>query len=144
MSESTERRHQTHHAIQQLLNERQQLWALYCHIAELQPFTAHQHLEAKLEEFCQLLVDYVSLGHFEIYKRINDGQERRVKVLEASREVYPKIVEATDAAVDFNDKYEKLSGDELRADLADDLSRLGEILVARNELEDRLIEALLF
>jgi regulator of sigma D len=140
---SVERRQQTEKALKELLDERQQLWSLYCHLAELQPFNAGQSLEARLQEFCQLLVDYVSLGHFEIYPQINDGTEQRAQVLEVAREVYPRIVEATDFVVDFNDKYEGVSGEDLRDHLPEDLSRLGEILVKRNELEDRLIEALM-
>jgi regulator of sigma D len=138
-----ERRQQTGKVIQELLNERQQLWSLYCQLADMQPFTPEQPLEERLQEFCQLLVDYVSLGHFELYQQLNDGTERRRHVLEISEQVYPRIVEATDLVVDFNDKYEGVSGEDLRFHLPEDLSRLGEVLAKRNELEDSLIEALM-
>lgn len=143
MTESIhERRENTNQIIQELLDERQQLWSLYCAISKMQPFTAGQVLDDKIQEFCRLLVDYISLGHFGIYQRITDGSERRGKILKVAENIYPRIIEATDVAVDFNDKYEKLSGDALRTHLAQDLSKLGEELVLRNDLEDQLLSAM--
>ena len=137
-----ERREQTHHIIGELLTERRQVWSLYCAIGEMQPFTAGELLDTKLREFCQLMIDYISLGHFGIYQRIHDGTERRQQVREVAERVYDRLAEATDAAVAFNDKYESLSGEALSADLAEDLSKLGEALAARNELEDQLLAAM--
>ncbi|HYE34100.1 sigma D regulator [Methylocaldum sp.] len=138
-----ERRQNTNQMIEELLEERRQVWSLYCAIGGMKPFTVEQPLESKIQEFCQLLIDYISLGHFGIYQRIIDGSERRRKVLEVAEEVYPRIAEATDVAVDFNDKYETLSGDELRTHLANDLSKLGEELAMRIELEDQLISTMI-
>lgn len=132
----------TRMTIEELLEERQQLWALYINLSGMQPFKAGQALEDQIREFCQLLVDYISLGHFELYERFNDGSEQREEVQAVAREVYPQFAEATDMAIEFNDRYDTLKGEELRDVLADDLSRLGEFLVLRTELEDRLIEAM--
>jgi regulator of sigma D len=139
-----ERRHQTSQMVRELLDERRQVWTLFCEIGAMQPFGGQQKLalETKLQEFCQLLIDYISLGHFGIYQRIIDGSERRCKVLEVAERIYPCIAEATDAAVEFNDKYERLPGRSLVAQLGEDLSRLGEALARRNELEDQLITAM--
>jgi regulator of sigma D len=137
-----ERRIQTLQMINELLEERQQVWAAYCAAAGLESFPRDKPVEAMLDEFCQLLVDYISLGHFGIYQRITDGTERRRKIIEVAEFVYPRIAETTDAAIKFNDKYEKWSGDEMLAGLNDDLSRLGEVLAARIEFEDKLIEAI--
>jgi regulator of sigma D len=143
MTENTnDRRENTGKLIQELLEERQQVWSLYCKIAAMQPFAADPGVDAKLQEFCQLLIDYISLGHFGIYQRITDGSERRKKVLEVAEQIYPRIVEATDAAVEFNDKYESLSGEDLREQLVNDLSRLGEELATRIDLEDQLLSAM--
>lgn len=136
-----ERRQQTLKAIQNLLDERQQVWSLYAAVAELRPFEDRESLLPRLQEFCQILVDYVSMGHFEIYQLINEGTERRQKVRSVSSEVYPKLVEATDRIVDFNDKYEQLSETLLRRDFDADFAKLGEVLSLRSELEDQLIEA---
>lgn len=137
-----ERRQQTQMMVQELLQERQQVWSLYCAVAKLQPFSSDKPIESLVREFCQLLVDYISLGHFGIYRRITDGRERRIKVLDKAQELYPHITRTTDSAISFNDKYEKLSGAAIQTSLSHDLSRLGEQLATRIELEDQLIETL--
>ncbi|MCI0732781.1 MAG: sigma D regulator [Methylococcaceae bacterium] len=138
----SERRQQTRAMIQELLKERQQVWSLYCTVAGLEPFTLDKPLDTLVQEFCQVLVDYISLGHFGIYQRITDGNERRSKVIEKAEEIYPRIARATDTAIQFNDKYKKLSGDAVLSSLSVDLSALGEELAMRIELEDQLIETM--
>jgi regulator of sigma D len=138
----SDRRQQTQAMIRELLQERQQVWSLYCTVAGLAPFTLDKPVESAVQEFCQILVDYISLGHFGIYQRIAEGKERRSKVLQKAEEIYPRIAKATDCAIQFNDKYEKLSSEEILSSLSADLSRLGEELAARIELEDQLIEAM--
>jgi regulator of sigma D len=128
--------------IDELLKERQQVWSLYCTVAGLEPFTPNKPVESLVQEFCQVLVDYISLGHFGIYQRITDGNERRGKVIKKAEEIYTRIAKATDSAIRFNDKYEKLSGDAVLSSLSVDLSTLGEELAARIELEDQLIETM--
>lgn len=63
-------------------------------------------------------------------------------MLELAEALYPRIAATTEEAVAFNDKYD--CGDHCSdlAELAGDLSRLGEELAARIELEDRLLQAL--
>lgn len=138
-----ERRENTGKLVQELLAERQQVWSLYCKLGGMQPFDHGRPVDAELREFCQLLIDYISLGHFGVYQCITDGTERRRKVLEVAEQVYPRIAAATDAAVEFNDKYEQALGEDWCEQLALDLSRLGEELATRNDLEDRLLQALL-
>jgi regulator of sigma D len=143
MAENTEdRRDHTRALIRELLDERKELWALYCKLGGMQPFGPENGPDSAVQEFCQVLVDYISLGHFAVYQRLTDGTERRQNVLDVADEIYPQIVAATDVAVEFNDKYESLSGDGLREHLAEDLSRLGEVLAVRFELEDRLLEVM--
>ncbi len=138
-----DRRNQTNKIISELVQERQQVWSLYCTAAGLEPYSNRDSVESKVKEFCQILVDYISLGHFGIYQRIADGRERRSKVVKIAAEVYSKIASTTDAAVAFNDKYDQLSGDALVNNLSSDLSRLGEALAARIELEDQLIAGII-
>ena len=139
---ATERRHQTNKLIRELLEERREVWTKYCSLAGMQPYGPDQPLETLVQQFCQILIDYVSLGHFGVYQRIVDGTERRLKIIELAEQSYPRIAEATDAAVEFNDKYEHLIGEQLRRNLAHDLSVLGEKLATRFELEDGLIETM--
>lgn len=137
-----ERKQHDHRVVEELLNERQQLWSLYTALDTLRPFTAGQPLETRLREFCQVLVDYISLGHFEMYPRLTDVPERRARVQALANTLYPKFMEATDAAIEFNDKYESLTGTTLGSVLEPDLSSLGSALTARFELEDQLIAAM--
>ncbi|MEY2680479.1 MAG: hypothetical protein RL661_710 [Pseudomonadota bacterium] len=137
-----ERQAHDHRVVEELLNERQQLWSLYNTLGTLRPFTAGQPLETRLREFCQVLVDYISLGHFEMYPRLTDVPERRARVQALANTLYPKFMEATDAAIEFNDKYESLTGATLGETLEPDLSLLGSALTARFELEDQLIAAM--
>jgi len=141
----TERREQTKQTIAKLLRERQQVLVLFCQVAGLEPYTPDKHkpVLTRLQEFCQLLVDYSAFGHFEIYDRIGRGEERRAQVAHVAEELYPRIVETTNAAVAFNDKYDP-SDHPLSIDhLSEDLSALGQVLATRIEMEDRLIGALL-
>lgn len=98
---------------------------------------------AHLRRFCQIMVDYTAMGHFEVYQRIIEGKERRQAVKDAAADVYPAIAETTDHLVDFNDQYENFnaSADEIER-LAGDLPRLGEIIVMRGKLEDQILAAL--
>lgn len=137
-----ERRKQTGKLIQELLAERREVWSSYGGIAAMKPFNAMQPLEITVQQFCQILIDYISLGHFGLYQRVLDGSERRLKVVHLAEEIYPQIASSTDAAIAFNDTYEKLDGEPLRRNLTHDLSLLGEALAMRFELEDRLIESM--
>ena len=97
-----------------------------------------------MQEFLNYMVDYLAMGHFTIYQRIIDGKERRGAIKEVAQRVYASIGETTDVMVEFNDKYEQYDGaEEDQATLREDVSRLGEMLVIRGDLEDELLEALL-
>lgn len=143
VSDTLERRLGTQQMVDKLLNERREVLVLYCRVAGLEPYNSAQPTIELLQEFCQVLVDYSAFGHFEIYERIGSGRERRQKVIEIAEQVYPRIVEASEMAVQFNDKYESHAHPPVMADLSEDLSRLGEELAVRVEMEDRIIEALL-
>ena len=56
--------------------------------------------------------------------------------------VYPRIDEATQAALSFNEKYDADNGRDL-SNFQQDLSHLGEEITNRLELEDHLISCLL-
>ncbi len=90
-----------------------------------------------LDRFCEVLVDYVSAGHFEIYGALLEEGERlgARRCREAAR-LYADIVPTTVAALDFNDHY--FSGGAGRL-LMEDLSRLGQVLAERFDREDGLI-----
>ena len=136
-------RNQTNNLIQELLEERKQVWSLYCVVAGLKEMKSKKTMEDLVQEFCQLLVDYVSLGHFGVYQWILDGSERRKAIISAAEHLYPKIAKATGVVLDFNDKYQTLTPKMILRDLANDLSEVGEQLANRIELEDKLLGEML-
>lgn len=140
-----ERRTGTRETIDKLLDERQQLLVKFCKLAGAQPLDKGEDndVDQLLQRFCELLIDYSAFAHFEIYERIINGRERRTGVIEVAREVYPRIAEASEVAVEFNDKYDANDHPlDLHA-LGNDLNKLGEELAIRAEMEDRIIAALL-
>lgn len=145
-SESNSRRIRLKRTIESLVAERQQVLVQYCQLAGVSSpdeatGTRRETKPSELQAFCQLLIDYIALGHFEIYQRIIEGKERRRSVIEMAGEVYPGIAKTTDFLVDFNDKYDDFTEEDTES-LDQDLSRVGEVLALRGELEDRLLSSL--
>ncbi len=136
-----DRRLRTRELVEQMLAERSHVLALLCRAGGLEPFQEKQPVQSLLKEFCELLVDYIAVGHFGLYERIGEGRERRQEVRKLAEELYPAISNTTESVVDFNSKYEE-GGSVVADELSDDLSRLGEQLATRIDLEDRLIERL--
>ena len=147
-STGVERREKLHNTIASLIRLRQDVLASYCQMAGVSSFArrdveTHKPRLERLRTFCQDMVDYTAMGHFEVYQRIIEGNERRQAVKDVAAEVYPAIAETTDYLVDFNDKYDEEEGNTDDLDqLAGDLSRLGEIIAIRAELEDQILAAL--
>ena len=141
--EGSERRVRTRDMIDKWLAERQEMLVLYCQLAGLEPYTPERSTRELLRNFCQVLVDYIAFGHFEIYNRISQGGERRQSVLRIAEEVYPKIAEVAEISVAFNDKYDATDNFPSMEQLDQDLSVLGAEIAQRIELEDRVVQALL-
>ncbi|GAB4510039.1 MAG: Rsd/AlgQ family anti-sigma factor [Sulfuricaulis sp.] len=142
-----ERRAGSQEVVQKLVSERTEMLSLYCQLAGLESYgngknSRVKHLQELLQKFCQVLVDYIAAGHFSLYERIVNGTERRQQISALAENLYPRIAKSTEAALDFNDKYDCGDHCEIAASFSDDLSRLGEELAARIELEDKLIRQL--
>ena len=138
-----ERRSGTQALVEKLLEDRSRLLVLYEQLAGVEPYSDGLPTADKVREFSQLLVDYMAAGHFGLYERIAEGKERRQRVVAVADEAYPRIVESTDAAIAFNDTYDRSEKDGLTGELAAQLPTLGELLATRIELEDRVIAELL-
>jgi regulator of sigma D len=124
--------------IDRWLKERQDLLVLFCKL------TAEQdadQIEQNLRSFCQILVDYVSAGHFEVYEQlVNEGREYGdQEALNEAKNHFKSIDASTEWILDFNDKYQET--DDL-VTLKNDLSKLGESFAVRFEAEDTMIEIL--
>jgi regulator of sigma D len=128
------------------LEARQECIVLYCQLAGLPPYQQEVHSlpkPANITKFCQILLDYASRGHFEIYEQIIaqcklDGEEN----LKIAQELYARITKTTDIALNFNDKYAENATDKALQDFDKDLSALGQIMECRFEREDQLLEVL--
>jgi len=125
--------------IDRWLQERQDMLVQYCAIggADLN----EQVRGEKLRRLCQILVDYVSAGHFEIYDQlIKEGREfDDEEALHEAGRLFTIVDNTTEKLLDFNDKY--LETDDLSS-LDRDLSGLGETLEIRFSAEDRMISVL--
>ena len=141
--ERDERRGRTRTLIDTMLAERQGLLMLYEKVAGIAPYSGGQPDATTLPEFSQALVDYIASGHFGLYGRISEGTERRKGVLSTASELYSRIAQTTETAIAFNDAYERAGKQGLTDELSTWLSKLGEDLAVRIELEDRLIAQLL-
>jgi regulator of sigma D len=127
-----------------LLTQRQAMLVSFTHLANLKPYTKPAFVRPLLKRFCQRLMDYIALGHFEVYQCIEEvggDVERCRNVRCLARTLYPDIIRTTKTALAFNDRYEGEEDSVAPEALGIELSELGEQLADRIELEDRLITA---
>lgn len=137
-----ERRAQSHREISALVETRTDTLALLSELASKQPFKPEHDTQQLLQNFCESLIDYTATAHFQLYRHIDENKERRVAAREIAEQVYPRIAETTQSFLAFNDKYDCEDHCDNMSELADDLSRLGEDLADRIELEDQVIGVL--
>jgi len=143
MTAMSEKREFTRDQIHKLLDERQEMLVLFCHVAGLDPYQSNDPVDQKIRVFCQKMIDYIAAGHFAIYDRLMNGGERRKPVLETAARVYASIEDTTDIAVAFNDKYDENDHSLDFTNLQNDLAMLGEAMSNRADYEDQLIDSLL-
>lgn len=137
-----ERRTRSLSMVRKLVEGRTEMLSLYGQLASKTPFQQYQEVPSLLQDFCAALVDYTANAHFQLYRFFAEKRERRQEVLEVADKIYPRIIDATQLVLDFNDKYDSEQKQIGLASLEEDLSRLGEQLADRIELEDELINIL--
>jgi len=138
-----ERRLQTQEIVEKMLKERRDMLVLLCEVSGLKPFAAEIPVKDSLQKFCEVLVDYIASAHFGLYERIAAGEERRKSVVDMAEKTYPLISDSTQAAIEFNERYEPLDSTIIESHLQNDISKLGELLTSRIEHEDQLITAMI-
>ena len=121
------------------LKERRLLLGKYTEIVVgMDGLLDRQALDERQRLLCQLLVDYVSAGHFEVYHQLLEEAESFGDGSSALAEnLMPAIGDTTEVILAYEEKYG--SGNSGALDLERDLSALGEVLESRYLLEDRLI-----
>ncbi|MCF6195052.1 MAG: sigma D regulator [Kangiellaceae bacterium] len=131
-------------AVDNWLAERTRVIVMYCKLSGYRNQTKLPE-SVQINGFCDILIDYVSAGHFEVYEQIvNDCDVNGPSSIQLLNKLYPDISKTTDIVVDFNEKYAKTinSDDELMSRFDTDLSALGEAIAKRVDLEDNLIDTL--
>lgn len=124
--------------IDRWLQERQELIGVFTRL----DYSPEVPSPEALQGFCEVLVDYVSAGHFEVYEQLMNearafGDQRG---LELAKQIYPRIEAITEAALGFNDCCDGSENREVC--FKTELKRLGQLLHERFDLEDCLIEVL--
>ncbi len=128
--------------IDKWLLERKELLVQYCNLSDIADDVGDsESYGGAVRQLCQIMVDYISAGHFEVYDQlVKEGQEFDDKdALKSASESFKVIDSSTEDILDFNDKYQEI--DDLSS-IEKDLSHLGEVLAARFEAEDSMIEVL--
>ena len=127
--------------VERWLSERQSVIVQFCALSGVHLQSPQRGSNtARLQRFCQLLLDYVSAGHFEIYyELVREAEEFKDGSVDTANRLLPLITATTETLLDFNDRY---IDTQPGIELAQSLSQLGESLAQRFELEDQLISAL--
>ena len=128
--------------IDKWLKERQDLIVKLCDLS-VKPGSSQENTVERLQSFCQILVDYVSVGHFEVYEQLlNEAAEFNDGGTELANKIIPQIQSSTELALNFNDRFDDIHKvDDGIEGLILELDNLGKTLEDRFELEDVLIEA---
>lgn len=128
--------------IDRWLQERRQLIVQYYDLSTNEAPSNPETFVQALKQFCQILVDYVSAGHFEIYEQLlEEAKEFADGSEEVATRVIPKIEKTTATALDFNDQVDLVDKEDDAIDgLKPALSALGQTLEDRFELEDLMIK----
>ncbi len=97
----------------------------------------------QINEFCLVLVDYLSRGHFKVYPKILTIMEnvsgRRLAV---ARRLIPRIEHTTERLLKFEEKYGGPLDEGIMSGWRNDLSDLGQWMEIRFKHEDRMVIAL--
>ena len=133
--------------VQAWLDERQQLIVLLCTMQGLkglstpQPYDNPQPMQRQVQRFCQLLMDYISAGYFEVYRElVNEARHFHRENPALTRQIMQKLDTSTDAALAFNEDFEHPNQClAQRKVLPQRISALMETLEERFALEDQLI-----
>jgi regulator of sigma D len=127
--------------IDRWLYNRRELLSQYFKLAGIPPSKHDNSLPSvsQVHLFCEHLVDYISECHFRVINQIMQSFPEGQKLTD---QLMPKLLETTDAMLDFIDKYAEVENDDMLYELDDDLAELVNTLETRLQLEDRLLQVL--
>jgi len=117
------------------LQERQHLLGLLYRILQIPPFEDDNNqdllIKELLPEFCQILVDYMSAGHFKVFEKI-------AATTTINQKLIINILRTTIPAIEFSYLY--ATGTQPLTTLKDDLDKLAKQIAKRLDWEDKLIQ----
>lgn len=124
------------------LRERREVLGKYTEIAVgIDGMLAPDALDTRQQSLCELLVDYVSAGHFEVFDELlSEAESFEDGSSSLAERVMPAIGDTTEVILAYEEKYG--AGGDNNGKLKRDLSALGEVLESRFLLEDQLIASL--
>lgn len=123
------------------LKERRALLGKYTEIVVMLDADQGDTLGKRQKALCELLVDYISAGHFEVFHQlVEEAESFGDGSGQLARQLIPDIADTTEVILAYEEKYG--GGANFPLTLARDLSALGEVLESRFVLEDRLIAGL--
>lgn len=123
------------------LDERQQLIVLLCTLQGIRGLGSQQPQHKQLQQFCELLMDYISAGYFEVYRElVNEARHFHRENPALTQHILLQLDESTDEALAFNADFENPGTNaQLKAQLPQRISHLMQTLEERFALEDQLI-----
>ncbi|HQV41811.1 MAG: Rsd/AlgQ family anti-sigma factor [Moraxellaceae bacterium] len=137
-----------HHRVEMLvrrwLDERQSLIVQMLGLGEdaRSPSESAPVIE-RVQAFCEVLMDYVSAGYFEVYDELlAEGEAQGRKILAEGQALLQKLQSSLDAIIHFNDLHDDPEDSDVLGGLPHELSQLGLTLEERFQIEDRMIALL--
>lgn len=133
------------HAMDQWLEQRQELIKEYCALANFSLEHTDTHFSSdEVKTFFEVLIDYLSAGHFKIYNMVMADWDKigyiPTKELDLT---YLSLKETTNLLLPFNDRYADTKEPIDGRVFAFDVAELGKQLDDRFEIEDHLIRMIL-
>ncbi|MFC6329669.1 sigma D regulator [Alloalcanivorax gelatiniphagus] len=124
------------------LEQRQQLIVRLCALQGLEGLddARPRSVQSRVGEFCQLLMDYISAGYFEVYRELVREARRYQETPDVAGHILRELDQSTEEALAFNEDFD--SDDHCLGQLQqlpERLNRLTEVLEERFALEDQLI-----
>lgn len=123
------------------LDERQQLIVLLCTLQGMRGLSSRQPRHKQLQQFCELLMDYISAGYFEVYRElVNEARHFHRENPSLTHHIIRQLDSSTDEALAFNADFENPTNHaELKSELPQRIGQLMQTLEERFTLEDQLI-----
>lgn len=125
------------------LEQRQRIIVLLCALQGLEGVEQRhaRSIQSRIQEFCQLLMDYISAGYFEVYRElVREARQFKDGPPSVATHILKQLDVSTGEALAFNEDFDTTDHClSLLEQLPERLNALTEMLEERFALEDQLI-----